>query len=383
MTRIAVIGRGLIGAAAARHLAEAGADVVLIGPDEPADKARHLGVFGSHYDEGRITRVLATDRFWSEVSHASIARYRDIEARSGIGFFTACGAMMAGPEEGGFVDAVRTLRADFGDFGRVYGGPELASAFPFFAFPDEFVGFHEPGGGHISPRRLVAAQTALAEAAGAAVIRAEVTALGETGSVEIETLTDRVRCDTALIATGAMADHLAPRPLGQRVYARTVAFFEVSAAQAATLDGMPSLVFRLRDGAAPYLLPPIRYPDGRYYLKLGGDPVDRTLQSAKEIGDWFRGGGEPAVRDHLERVFRRLMPSVAIRAVRMAACVTTFTPSGRPVIDWLTPRIAIASGGNGAGAKCSDELGRRAARLVIAPEDPVLAETRLSEGVSI
>ena len=55
--RIAIIGRGLIGSAAARHLAEAGHEVVLIGPGEPANYASHPGVFGSHYDEGRITRT--------------------------------------------------------------------------------------------------------------------------------------------------------------------------------------------------------------------------------------------------------------------------------------------------------------------------------------
>ena len=52
--KLAVIGRGMIGAAAARHLSKMGHDVALIGPDEPADFSRHDGVFGSHYDEGRI-----------------------------------------------------------------------------------------------------------------------------------------------------------------------------------------------------------------------------------------------------------------------------------------------------------------------------------------
>ncbi|WP_456821601.1 FAD-dependent oxidoreductase [Bradyrhizobium sp. USDA 4502] len=34
--KLAVIGRGLIGSAAARHLSKMGHDVALIGPDEPA-----------------------------------------------------------------------------------------------------------------------------------------------------------------------------------------------------------------------------------------------------------------------------------------------------------------------------------------------------------
>lgn len=36
-----IIGKGMMGAAAARHLARAGAGVALIGPDEPEDWANH------------------------------------------------------------------------------------------------------------------------------------------------------------------------------------------------------------------------------------------------------------------------------------------------------------------------------------------------------
>ncbi len=59
--RVAVIGKGLIGSAAARHLARQTAGVVLIGPDEPAVRADHRDVFGSHYDEGlcRLLRLSA------------------------------------------------------------------------------------------------------------------------------------------------------------------------------------------------------------------------------------------------------------------------------------------------------------------------------------
>ena len=50
MYRVAVIGRGLIGSAAARHLTEITDGVVVVGPDEPAERSSHTGVFASHYD---------------------------------------------------------------------------------------------------------------------------------------------------------------------------------------------------------------------------------------------------------------------------------------------------------------------------------------------
>ena len=44
----AVVGRGPMGAAAARHLASAEDDVVVIGPEEPEDWSKHEGPFSSH-----------------------------------------------------------------------------------------------------------------------------------------------------------------------------------------------------------------------------------------------------------------------------------------------------------------------------------------------
>jgi sarcosine oxidase len=81
-----VVGKGLMGASAARHLTAHSPGVALIGPDEPPDRAAHTGVFGSHYDEGRITRILDSDRIWALLAQRSIARYRDIEKHSGIAY---------------------------------------------------------------------------------------------------------------------------------------------------------------------------------------------------------------------------------------------------------------------------------------------------------
>ena len=53
-----VIGKGLIGSAAGRYLSATGTKVALIGPHEPENWPAHQGVFASHYDQGRLTRVL-------------------------------------------------------------------------------------------------------------------------------------------------------------------------------------------------------------------------------------------------------------------------------------------------------------------------------------
>ena len=55
MHKIMVVGCGLFGSAATRHLSERTDGVVCIGPKEPKNRQDHNGVFASHYDEGRMT----------------------------------------------------------------------------------------------------------------------------------------------------------------------------------------------------------------------------------------------------------------------------------------------------------------------------------------
>ena len=361
--RIAVVGRGLIGSAAARHLALAGHDTVLIGPCEPEDKATHQGVFGSHYDEGRITRSLATDPYWAEVSAASIARYHEIEAQGGVRFFTPCGALMAGPADSAFIAETEATVRRSGIRAQRLDRAALARAFPALAFPKDFAGYYEAeGAGHISPRKLVAAQTNAARKHGARIVDAPAEGIEETDKgITVQAGSERIGADRVLVAAGGMTDHLLPEPLDLKVLARTVVFFQLDAAEAKRLSHLPSLVLRMKDAAEPYMLPPISYPDGRVLLKLGGDPVDVPLESAAQIGDWFRSGGNPKVRDHLISLMARLIPDLAASAVHMDPCMTTYSADGYPVIRRLTPRLAVATAGNGAGAKCSDELGRRGA----------------------
>lgn len=356
----------MMGAAAARHLAKAGHRVTLIGPGEPEAKRTHRGVFASHYDEGRITRKNDVNPFWAEVATASIARYAEIETESGIRFFGNVGAMMAGEAGSDLMTRVLATKAQQGIECEVLDRAALAARFDYFNFPGGFIAAYEPsGGGHVSPRNLVSAQTEAARRHGALIVDAEVTGLDETTSgVSIHTSAGPITADRALVAAGAMTDFVLGRARRLTVMKRTVAFFEIDMAEAQRLAAMPSLVFRTKRPGGPYLLPPIRYPDGKTYIKLGGDPGDDPLETEAEIGDWFRAGGDPAVRDFLEESYRELMPSVRIESVTMDACVTTWTEDRYPEIGMLSARIGVATGGNGAGAKCSDELGRRGALAV-------------------
>ena len=371
----AVVGRGLTGAAAARHLAEQVAGVVLIGPDEPADRATHGGVFASHYDEGRITRTIDPDENWARFANRSIARYRDIEARSGIGFFGEQGCLISGLTTGRSQDYMASIRDSASKLGVAIERLDdagLAEKFPYFSFPEgSDAVFEARGAGHVSPRNLVAAQTRLAELAGGTVLRKQVEAIHQRGDHAEIVLADGdlVTAARVLVAAGGFSNKegLLPERLDLNVYGRTVTFFEVDEAEAQRLSAMPSMIFEPEDiMVGIYMLPPIRYPNGRFYLKIGGDTVDIPLETETDVRNWFKTPGDADAREHLIRNMGNLVPGLKIAGIHTESCVTSYTPTGYPAIGWTSASsIAVMAGGCGAAAKSSDEIGRLGAELLL------------------
>ncbi len=369
-----VVGRGMMGAAAARHLAETADGVALIGPGEPADIKSHQGVFASHYDEARITRTIDGDADWALLANRSIARYADIAARSGVEFYAPVGCLMVGPERGGdnpFVDDVRTAAARLDVSTELLDGQSLENRFPYFSFEPGCEGvFERKNAGYVNPRALVKAQAILAEKAGVSLIDdIVVSTREEDGRASVQTASGAVyTADRVLVAAGgfSITKDLLPQPVALDVYARTVAFFEIDEGDLAQYADMPSLIYEPREPTKHiYLLPPVRYPDGKFYLKIGGDPDDKRLGSDPEIREWFRSGGRESVRDHLSDIVGTLVPSIDLSRVSMAACVVSKTRSGYPAIGFTaSPRIAVLTGGNGTAAKSSDEIGRLGAGLL-------------------
>ncbi len=144
-----------------------------------------------------------------------------------------------------------------------------------------------------------------------------------------------------------------------RVYQRTVTFAEVSEAEAARLSGMPSLIWVPEgDPTDRYLLPPIRYPDGRLYIKIGGEFTSPEATDGATLNAWFKTSGGAEAGASLLADLVALMPDLAIESTATAPCAVTFTKTDYPYIARLDDRVTLLTGGNGSAAKCADELGR-------------------------
>src|SRR6056300_967398 len=272
-----VIGRGLMGTSCACHLAQMGHKVTLIGPDEPQDRQTFQGPFASHHDAGRITRGLAENADWSKLALRSIERYGDFERSVGLSFYHQTGVMMCGPHTGpaapfsqSFLSVAERMQLDHD----VLHGTEISQRFPWFEIPNDNVAAWEKLGGWINPRLLRRAMEQTAIQSGADIVPSWVAR--QTGTTVTLATGDVITGDHIVVATGgycATADWCDIRPAMQ-VYARTVVLAQVSQAQTKTMAAMPSAII-LPTGAQldqdVYILPPIQYPDGQYYIKIGGE----------------------------------------------------------------------------------------------------------------
>lgn len=358
--QVAVVGRGLIGSAAARHLSKMGCGVTLIGPSEPADYAHHDGVFGSHYDEGRITRRLEPHPYWMQLNQASISRYGEIAAESGIEFYREVGVLHVGDRNSPDIALIGEIANAAGVACEAFEDSHLAERFPFLKSTNGIRGiFEREDAGYISPRRLVQAQTIAAQRAGARIIDEPALGVLESRSgATIKIKTGSVEVDRVLVTAGGHTPSLLGQSFGFKVFGRTVAMFRLGEPEIRRLAGMPSMRCFGQRGKDPYILPPIPYPDGHSWLKIGSDPVDIELETEVDIKNWFRSGGSIRVADGLEAQVLDRLRDLQFEERRVVPCMTTFSDSGLPRIERISDRVAVAFGCYGKSAKCSDEMGR-------------------------
>lgn len=365
----------MMGAAAARHLSSQTDGVALIGPAEPTDRKNHHGVFSSHYDEARITRGFDGDPVWAELAKRSIERYAEIEQKSGIRFYHEVGCLFTGNGNGlggDYVSGAMGSKDALGLTVETYEPDALSSRFPMFSLPGDHHGWFEPhNAGYVNPRALVKAQITIAEQQGASILRQTVVKVFDGGSgVEIETSEGhRYTAERVIVAAGGftnMADIL-PVKVDMTATGRTIAFFELNEEKQEAFAGMPStIVLAASEDDIVYILPPVRYPDGKVYLKIGGESEKGRLETLDQAVQWFHSDGTASEVDFLVRRAIELMPALAGCPVTSGSCVASITRTGYPYIGYTSSsNIAVLTGGNFVSAKSSDEIGRLGAVLLL------------------
>jgi sarcosine oxidase len=354
-----------MGSAAARHLATAGVDVVVVGPEEPGAGEPPKVPPASFYDDMRQIELAVDNLVLGQLALASLSSFRDLERETSIRFIDdhpslRVGPPLSGPDEW---DPVRAVAKTLGVEYQELDTSSIASRYPSLGVPAGYRGLVSLGGGIINPREMVRAQLSAAEKRGATIINDAATRLRyEPGSVVVETHDKRaIRVDEVLIATGAYVNETKLLRRRLALHLSGLSLVEVEVRPGGHSD-MPILTAVLPGAPHPrviYAMPSRKSSNGKTYIR--GISFRAVAQPDGEGGSHASVENDPSV---LVDGLREVIPGIEIGAATHHTCMTSYTNSGAPYIDRIDDRTAIAVGGNAWGIMTSDEIGRLAASLV-------------------
>lgn len=318
-------------------------------------------VWSSHYDEGRLTHRSARTITLAHWADQALQQYHHIEALSGISFYTPCGTLNLSASSDGFsYTKQRYLIESALNFRYVdYSAEQLAHTYPMLSRSLPYHGLYDaPPSGMIHPRRMVAAQLACAAHHGAIHHDDVVTRITPHHDfVTVETaLGHEYKTQRVIVAAGAYSglSSLLPRSLDYTIKSEIVTLGEISSDTATFLSNMPTMMIDCQNNIIEdaYLTPPLRYPDGKRYIKLGSNSVDDVFfDSATALRQWILHGDTHRTHHAQIALLRSLFDQLDWISFRSLPCVITRTPHGLPFIERLHPRLTAVVGCNGSLAK--------------------------------
>lgn len=372
---VIVIGKGLIGTATARHLSMTQQNIAIMGPDEPEDMDQAV-VFSSHYDSGRVQRLVGQTDAMTKLNVAAVNQYPVLAHLSGISFHKGTGCLYVNPAGTDDYISQSKRRADqYGVETQYLSSPdEFRQSFAEFNFPPDAMGMFEPApSGYISPPNLIRAQLHVFKKNGGTIFYDTSNGVNvKNDHIEITTYQGNIfRAKKVVIAAGAFSNfsNLLPRKLDLVLKSETVLLARLSSAEAERLSTLPSLLYEIDTPEVEgiYLTQPIRYPDGQYYLKMGCNlPQDIFFgNDLTAIQKWFRKGNSAAHIKEMREALLLIMPGMKVDDYVTKRCILPRTQKHKnPYIGKIDEQLFVTAG-NGWSAMCSDGVGYVMAAFVV------------------
>lgn len=351
--KVAVIGIGGTGSAAARHLAQAGHRVVgyeqfALGHDR-----------GSSHGESRIIRYTYPDPLYTQMMGDAYPLWAALEEEAGEELFVRCGILYFGALDDPHVRETEAALIGAGLPYERLDGEAAQERFPAFRFQAGEVAVHQPEGGFLRASRCVLANARLAQRYGAEIREEtpvqEMRARG--GQVIVRTESGEEEAfDRAIVTAGAwMGRLLARRRMPLTISRQQIVYLKIA-----------------RDAA---LFQPDRFPvwydaTANYY----GFPSDGRIEGVKFASHDRGETVDPnAVRRTVDEDYVRQcaayastrLPGLSDAATHAQVCLYTNTPDEDFILDRVPdlPNVWLVSGCSGHGFKFTVLLGKIAADL--------------------
>jgi sarcosine oxidase len=342
---IAVIGAGVAGVAAARHLAKAGHEVVVFEQFEVGHTR------GSSGGTSRVFRFSYEDPAYVAMAMESLTMWRELETESLETLIVTTGGLDVGRDIGGHVRALRENGAEFA----VLDGPEVAVRWPGIALGGDTGILFQPDAGITLADRALEAFVGGAKAAGCEL--KENTTVNELAVEDsaaiVSTDGGTYRAKTAIVAAGPWARELVKQvaiDLPVKVTRETVAHFRL-----ADEYSVPVLV--------EWEEPPI------YALASPGVGIKVGVHhSGPEADPNESGEADPAIVERMTEWVARRYSDVDPEPALAETCLYTNTEDERFVMERHGP-IVVGSACSGHGFKFGPVTGKRLADLAAGSPD--------------
>jgi sarcosine oxidase len=358
---VAIIGAGVMGAAAACELAREGATVAMV------DQSLAPNPRAASVDHSKVFRFAYPDPLYVKLAVDSLNRWRKIESETGTRLLTQTGALLIGKREPSFETACYEALRSLGLESERLDSRQAVARFPQFNSSAFAYGVYDPSGAILHAETAVRALIGLARQRGVEVIEGErVIEAKQGGGSRVSIVTEfghEIECERAMIASGPWSRKLLP-------------FLE----DKLTTTRQELVYFEPRPEQSPS--PPLSFEPNRFpiFLELEsgfyGFPIHHA--GAMKIANHHKGAevDPDSADDHvgeqfIERCrafFSEFIPGLADARVREArVCVYNNTPDDDFIIDWhpQLDGVLVVTGFSGHGFKFGPAIGRIAADLLL------------------
>ncbi len=367
---VVVVGLGAVGGALLLQLARRGVSAVGIDRFEPPHDQ------GSSHGHTRITRIAVGEgEAFVPLVQRSHQLWRSFEAQTGTALMRQTGLLLVGGQgrdaaayhgQTGFFAETCALAQRHGVSHERLTPDEVRRRFPAFRLGEGDEAYLEHDGGVLFPEPCVRVQLALAEQAGARVLRCTpMLSLDSSGSaVTVETPQGRWQAPQVVLCTGAWLPGMAAMGDGGaqprlRVLRQVLHWLDTPQPAQFEPEVFPAFIWLHGQTASDafYGFPRV---DGQPGVKVATEQLHHTC----DPDHVDRHIPDSDVADLYERHVRGRLAAVEPRALASASCLYTMSPDGRFIVDRhpTLARVTVVSACSGHGFKHSAGLGEALAQ---------------------
>ena len=353
---IAIIGAGVMGAAAACEAARSGAQVALI------EQASLPNPRAASIDHSKVFRFAYPDPLYAQMAVDALSGWRSLEEETGAKLITPTGVLMIGTQQNSLEsETYRALRS-LGLEVELLDRRDIRARFPQFnqvAFP---YAVYDPSGAILHAETAVRALIDLARRRNITLIESErVIEVKQAARARVSVITERgseLDCARVCIASGPWTRKLLPFLDDMLTTTRQeTVYFEPRSSQSSFDPGRFPIFIEMASGFYGF---PIHH---RGAMKIAnhhkGERVE-PYSSEIQVGDDF-------IR-RCRAFFSEFIPALSdARVLETRSCIYNNTPDDDFIIDWHPEieNVLIVTGFSGHGFKFGPAIGRISSDLLI------------------